>query len=69
MKGNSNMIYTHMTRDRKIVQVANPDAIEIEIGADSRTIKYYARNTVVTVMQRKNEKGEYEDTAVYISAW
>jgi hypothetical protein len=69
MKGNSNMIYTHMTRDKKIVQVVNPDAILIEIDNDSRTIKYYARNTAITVTQKKNEKGEYEDTAIYISTW
>jgi hypothetical protein len=58
--------YTHKT-DKEEVTIADPDAIYTITKNDQRTIKYYARNTVVTVMQRKNEQGEYIDAEIYVN--
>jgi hypothetical protein len=61
-------VFVHST-EKEEVMVIDPNAIYTITMSDQRMIKYYAGNTIITIVQRKNEKGEYEDTAIYISAW
>jgi hypothetical protein len=58
--------FTHKT-EKEEVTVIDPDAIHTITKNDQRMIKYYARNTTVTVLQKKNENGEYIDTEIYIN--
>ena len=59
-------VFAHST-GKEEVMVIDPNAIYTITRNDQRMIKYYAGNTIITVVQRKNEKGEYEDAEIYVN--
>jgi len=59
-------VFVHST-EKEEVMIVDPDAIYTITKNDQRMIKYYARNAVITVVQRKNEQGEYTDSEIYIN--
>jgi len=59
-------VFVHST-EREEVMIVDPDVIYAITKNDQRMIKYYARNAVVTVMQSRNERGEYADSEIYVN--
>jgi len=59
-------VFVHST-GKEEVMIIDPDAIYTITKNDQRMIKYYARNTVITVVQKKAENGEYTDSEIYIN--
>jgi hypothetical protein len=59
-------VFVHST-GKEEVMIIDPDTIYTITKNDQRMIKYYAGNTVVTVVQRKNEQGEYMDSEIYVN--
>lgn len=60
----SEKIITHKAKDREAV-IVNPDAIYTVVKSGEKMIKYYARNVIITIVQKKI--GEtYIDDAIYV---
>jgi len=59
-------VFVHKAGNEEVM-IINPDAIYTITKNDQRMIKYYAKNTVITVVQRKNEQGEYTDSEIYVN--